>query len=99
MTKKEFRRIYAQLDDAKAELYSKGIAFNFIGKDEKANEQWQTGIGTGGDMSELAVKTVASLYLACQSNTKALDGFLESFNNLTRRCVTEYLAKQKKGLN
>lgn len=60
MTKQEIVTMYYKLDRGKFDLLAKGVAFDFVIRENGAF--LHTGIGTGGDMSIMALYSILDLY-------------------------------------
>ena len=91
MTKKEFRRIYAELDEGKAELYKKGIAFNLNAVDHRTRDHYHTGIDTGAEFTALEIENLSAIYLSCNDTTDNLNAFLESVVRTAREFIIEQI--------
>lgn len=70
MSKQEIVGIYDKLDRNKYKLLEKGIAFELIITETGQNKGYlHTGIGTGSDMSMMALYSLLSIYKsACKSD-------------------------------
>ena len=62
MTKSKLVEIFKRLDDEKFTLLPRGISFEMIVKDREHGQFMHTGIGDGGDMSQMVLYAIVSLY-------------------------------------
>jgi hypothetical protein len=74
MTKQELVGIYVKLDKAKFKLLEKGVAFDFVIQENGGF--LHTGIGTGADMSMMALYSLVDLFK--HSNSKSIEKFADS---------------------
>ena len=79
MTRTEFMNLYAKLDKKKFDLFQKnGIAFELVVRDVKHAEFFQTGIGSGSDMSQLSLFALLSLFETAAQEGASIEDYAES---------------------
>ena len=90
MTKSELTKIFTRLDKAKFDLLDKGYTFDFMLIDRN-NDYMHTGIGTGENMSRIALINLYDLFNVRTDKSVNIEQYAES----VKRNLIKFAEMQK----
>lgn len=83
MTKSKITEIFKRFDDEKYNTFTHGVDFELIVHDREHGSYLHTGIGSGEDMSKMALYSLTSLYISSGAKEKvSIEQFAESVKSL-----------------
>lgn len=83
MTKSKMTEFFKRFDDEKYNTFSHGVDFELIVHDREHGSYLHTGIGSGEDMSLMALYSLTSLYISSGAKDKvSIEQFAESVKSL-----------------